>query len=92
MNYTKELHDDLRFYKPTRDNPLDREIAMKYQNIDVRGILLDRIDELEEDADEDFTKCQDYINSMIYWRNRAEYLEKVINDFTANAKAIMERE
>ena len=35
-------------------------------------------------------KLKDYINSMFYWRNRAEYLEKVIDEFTKTATKILE--
>jgi hypothetical protein len=48
MKYSKELRDDLRFYKPTRNNSLDREIGEKYKGIDVVSILLDEIDHLEK--------------------------------------------
>ena len=48
MKYTKEMHRDLRFYIPTRNNSLDQEIGEKYKGIDVVNILLDEIDRLEK--------------------------------------------
>ena len=48
MKYSKELHNDLRFYKPTRNNSLDQEIGEKYKGIDIVNILLDEIARLEK--------------------------------------------
>jgi hypothetical protein len=48
MKYSKELHDDLRFYVFSRNNDLDKQILDKYKGIDVISILLDEVDRLEK--------------------------------------------
>jgi hypothetical protein len=48
MKYSKELHNDLRFYKPLRNNALDQEIGKKYKGIDVVNILIDEIERLQK--------------------------------------------
>ena len=67
---------------------LERLKSVPEQNTTIKNRILCQI---LEDLTSQQIKTQAYVNSMLYWRGRAQELEKVINEFCDNAKEILER-